>query len=88
MSDELVCGHKAASDRLSAARGSVFQAFDNLACGISAEEAEAYIAGSPHFQSLPERERGKVLGLALGFAMTAVESERKIRCMSRWWPFR
>jgi hypothetical protein len=77
-----VSGHRAAAMRLLGARGSIFRAFDELACGISASEAEAYMAGSPGFQSLPEHERGKVFGLALGFALTAVESDRALRRLS------
>ncbi|MEA2492799.1 MAG: hypothetical protein QOJ29_710 [Thermoleophilaceae bacterium] len=81
---EIVPGHRAASSRLRGARGSIFAAFDNLACGFDHEQAEAYIAGSLHFQTLPEDQQGKVLGLALGFALTAVESDRQLRHHGRW----
>ena len=81
---EMPLGHDAASARLLAARGSVFDAFDRLGCGMDHEEAVRYMQGSPHFQSLPDVERGKVVGLALGFALTAVESDRKLRKRGRW----
>src|SRR3954454_2502600 len=71
-------GHDAATARLIAARGSIYAAFDNLACGMGHDEAVAYLSGSPHFTSLPEDVRGKVAGLCMGFALTAVESDRRV----------
>lgn len=75
--------HKVASDRLLAARGSIFQAFDNLGCGIDHDEALEYLRGSPSFQVLDDRHRGLVAGLVLGFALVAVQSDREIRNLSR-----
>jgi hypothetical protein len=61
---------------LTEARGSVFVAFDACECGIDGQQAVEFLEGSLHFQSLPADQQGKVLGIALGFAMVAVESER------------
>lgn len=70
-------GSEAAADRLARADGSIYAAFDELGCGFDHEWALSYIAGSPSFNALPEDERGKVVGLVLGFAITAVEAERE-----------
>lgn len=76
--------HMAAAIRLRAAGGSIYDAFDNLACGIDHEQAVDYLSGSPAFESLPEDIRGKVAGMVLGFALTAVESDRLLRKMGQW----
>lgn len=67
----------AVQDRITDARGSVFVAFDATECGFDAQQAVEFLEGSLHFQSLPADLQGKVVGLALGFAMVAVESDRK-----------
>jgi hypothetical protein len=85
--DDMPLGHGAAANRLLAARGSIYAAFDNLACGMDHDEALAYLDGSPHFASLPEDVRGKVAGLCMGFALTAVEGDRKLRRLGRWFTF-
>lgn len=61
------------------ARGSIFTAFDAMECGFDAQEAFEFLSGSPHYGSLPQEIQGKVLGIALGFAMVAVESDREKR---------
>lgn len=75
--------HMVAALRLTAARGSIYEAFDNMACGIDHEQAVDYLSGSPAFESLPEGIRGKVAGMVLGFALTAVESDRLLRKMGQ-----
>src|SRR4051794_37215424 len=74
---DLPPGADAAAERLRRADGSIYAAFDELGCGFDHEWALGYIAGSPSFNALPEDERGKVVGLVLGFAITAVEAERE-----------
>ena len=88
MSVEESVAHRRAANRLRGARGSVYDAFDRLGCGINHEEALDYLHGSPGFQSLPEDQRAKVAGLVMGFALTAVESERHIKRLGRWFVFR
>lgn len=80
--------NKRAADRLLAARGSVYSAFDNLGCGIRHEQVWEFLNGAPHFQALDERHKGIVAGIVMGFAIVAVESERDIRRLGRWWVFR
>jgi hypothetical protein len=71
-----------AKGRLVAAGGSVYEAFDRLGCGIDHQQMLDYLAGSLHFQTLPEDQRGKVAGLVMGTAF--VESEREVRRFGRW----
>lgn len=66
--------HERASDRLLAARGSVFAAFDELDLGFVAEDALNYMAFA--LSSFPEELRARAAGLAMGFALTAVEADR------------
>lgn len=70
--------HERAARLLLQARGSIYAAFDALGCGFDHEAALAYLEGSPGFQALPEDQRGKVTGLVMGFALTAVESVREV----------
>jgi hypothetical protein len=72
-----------AGNRVLAARGSIYLAFDNLGCGIDHDQALEFLAGSPHFQALDERQRGLVAGIVMGFAIVAVESEREVRSFGR-----
>ncbi len=72
-----------AGNRLLAARGSIYAAFDNLACGIDHEQALEFLRGSPHFQALDERDQGLLAGVVMGFAIVAVESEREVRDLGR-----
>lgn len=79
-------GHERAAARLRAARGSVYRRVRQPRLrNRSFEEAVDHLAASPAVQALPEADRGKVVGVALAFAMTAVESERKLRRLGRWW---
>lgn len=71
--------HAAAADRLEAARGSIYEAFDGLGVGFDHEEAVDYMMGSLWFQSLPEKYRAMCLGSCMGFALTVVESDRASR---------
>lgn len=59
-----------------AARGSVFAAFNDAAYGISTDEVEELLSGTPAYLSLPEDIRGKVAGLVVGTAMIVVEADR------------
>jgi hypothetical protein len=70
--------------RLKAAAGSIYAAFDTLACGFDHSEAVEYLEGAPSFMSLPDEVRGKVAGIVLGFALTAVESDRALRGHGAW----
>lgn len=71
--------HARAASRMLANRGHVFDAFDGMLCGFDHEDALEYLAGSPSFQALQDDRKGLVVGIVLGFAMTAIESDRDQR---------
>ena len=71
-------------NRLLGAGGSIYEAFDRLGCGIAHDEAVEYLKGSPELQALDLRQQARIVGVALAFAMVAVESEREIRNYGRW----
>lgn len=71
--------HKRAQRRLIDADFSSFRAFTDLECGIHHQDVAEYVAATPTYQALPSDLRGRVVGLVLAFAMTAVESDREQR---------
>jgi hypothetical protein len=72
------------ADRLLAARGSIYQAFENTGTGLDVRELERWFIESPAGQSFGDLA-GKAFGAALGTAMVAVEADRAIRRKGRWW---
>lgn len=77
-------GHDEAAMRLYSTGGSIYAAFDALGCGIDHDEALEYIGETPTFRGRPEADRAHIAGLILGFAITAVEADRKLRRRGRW----
>jgi hypothetical protein len=58
-------------------RGSIRAVFDNLGLGWTYDDVWDYLIAAPSFQTLPERHRGIVAGMVMGFATVAVERERE-----------
>jgi hypothetical protein len=77
--------HWLVADRLRAARGSVYQAFRNTACGLDPDVLATWWQESPGAQSMGDQS-GKAFGCALSVAMMAVEADRKLRRrgLRRW----
>lgn len=63
-----------AADRLLAAQGGIYAAFDGLGLGFDHNDALEYLRGAPSFAQLPRREQGRVAGLVMGFALVVAES--------------
>lgn len=73
----LTDAHDRARDRLLAADGSVFVAFDQLDCGFTSEQMTAYCAWA--LTTIPEEFRARMTGMILATALTLVEKDREWR---------
>lgn len=73
--------HDRAVDRLLEHRGSIRAAFDSLDLGIEFEDVIAYLERDFHVKAVvdaPDLDsaHGRMVGMAAGFAIAAVEAER------------
>lgn len=65
-----------AGERLIAARGSIRAAWDSLGLGWSFDDLSAYLRGADGYDDIPDELRGKMLGIAAGVVILAVEHDR------------
>lgn len=65
-----------AGERLIETGGKIFDAFDSLDCGVSASDAQRWLLDSPTLRDLPASAANRMVGVVLGFAIAAVESDR------------
>jgi hypothetical protein len=70
--------HDRAAARLLDARGAVYEAFDSLGLGVTAEQMREWFMESPGGQRFGD-DAGFALGAALGTAIVAVELDREGR---------
>lgn len=82
--DLLGHAHGIVADRLVAARGSIYAAFESTGTGLEVREMERWFMESVAGQALGD-QAGKAFGAALGTAMVAVEADRMMRRRGRWY---
>lgn len=70
-------GQLAAQRRIVKHHHAIFPAFDSLDIGIDHDTAAAYLKGPLDAVKMPEDQRGRLLGIVLGFGMTCVEADRE-----------
>lgn len=75
-----------AADRLVRHHGSIYTAFDSLLLGFNHNDAIEYMEAPADAVGLPEEHRGHVAGMIMGFAIVAVEAERRRADKKGSWP--
>lgn len=77
--EKLTEAQRAAQDVLMCAGGSIYEAFDGLDLGFDRKTAMAYLAEPLRCAEKDGYPPGRLVGIALGFALTCVLADRAAR---------